>query len=118
MMIVHRRTIAGSAPRRRQALLRTIERAASIASIRVRPVSAPALPSLRQYSIAPRAALGAATTQAREISRYAFRSHPPRHDSGQLRGLARSFRAGQRKARRHAVDRRPFILSGLDRLSA
>jgi hypothetical protein len=49
MVLVHRRTIAGSAPRRRQALLRTIERAASIASIRVRPVLAPALASLRQY---------------------------------------------------------------------
>jgi hypothetical protein len=45
------RTIAGSAPRRRQALLRTIERAASIASIRVRPVLAPAPASMRQYSL-------------------------------------------------------------------
>ena len=43
MMLVHRRTFAGGAPRRRQALLRTIERAASIAS-RVRPVLVLPLP--------------------------------------------------------------------------
>ena len=74
MVLVHRRTIAGSAPPRRQALLRTIERAASIASIRVRPVLVPALPSLRQYSIARRAALSAAITVAadREYSRVLF----------------------------------------------
>jgi hypothetical protein len=73
MMLVHRRTFAGGALRRRQALLRTIERAASIAS-RVRPVLVPALPSLRQYSIARRAALSAAITVAadREYSRVLF----------------------------------------------
>ena len=69
-----------------------------------------------RWSIATPISPGA--TQAREISRHAFRSHPPRRDSGQFRRLDRSFRAGQRKARRHAVDRRPFILSRLDRLSA
>jgi hypothetical protein len=73
MTLGHRRTFAGGAPRRRQALLHTIERAASIASS-VRPVLVPALASLRQYSIAGRAALSAAITVAadREYSRVLF----------------------------------------------
>ena len=43
MMLVHRRTIARSAPRGCQALFRAIERAASNASIRARLALAPAL---------------------------------------------------------------------------
>ncbi len=52
-----------SAPRR-QALLRTIERAASIASIKVRPALAPAQISLKLYWIAWRAALSAASSSS------------------------------------------------------
>jgi hypothetical protein len=75
MMLVHRRTFAGGAPRRRQALLRTIERAASIAS-RVRPVLVPALASLRQYSIARRAALSAASSSSPEWRSATFSYFP------------------------------------------
>jgi hypothetical protein len=49
-----------------QALLRAIERAASIASIRARPALAPALASLKQTSMARRAALSAASRSSPE----------------------------------------------------
>jgi hypothetical protein len=55
-----------TAPRCPQALLRAIDRAASITSIRARLTLAPALTSLRQYSIARRAALSAASSSSPE----------------------------------------------------
>ena len=61
-----------SAPRR-QALLCTIERAASIASIKVRPALAPAQISLKLYSIAWRAALSAASSSSPECWSATFR---------------------------------------------
>ena len=57
-------------------------------------------------------------TQARQISRHALRSHPPRHDRRQLRRLDRSLRERQCEAWGHAAHRRPQILSVSDGLSA
>ena len=58
---------------RRQALLRTIEQAASIASIKVRPALAPAQISLKLYSTAWRAALSAASSSSPERRSATFR---------------------------------------------